>query len=83
MIGLAAVAIPAAIVSAVGRAFCKSCQDPSRAALEGGALGVAIGVGIDAAVRKTFNLSPTQGTRFTVSPVIRADRQAVLVSVRF
>ncbi len=90
LIGLAAGAIPGAALGIFISLYCENegggsqCQAAPfvLGGLFGGA-GAAIGAGIDGLIRRTIKFSPSQGVNLKVSPVVRADRQGMRMSIQF
>lgn len=88
LIGLAAGAIPGAILGFWARAACEG-EDACAALMPlvsgafYGGIGAAIGAGIDGVINKTIDVSRQQPASLTVAPVVGLNRQGMLVSIRF
>ena len=88
LIGLAIGAVPGAWLGTLMTTYCtnEASSCPAAPFVLGAATGVtgaAIGAGIDGLINRAVDVAPPRGAGLTVSPVIGAGRQGILMSIRF
>ena len=87
--GLGVGAIPGLMLGTFAHGYCQNKRSgaclPSLTvplAIAAG-LGAALGAGVDALNRRTFNLMPPKGSALTVAPVASADYRGIQLSLQF